>query len=327
MTFSLKPWWAGLLLLGLGGGCGEDPQPPLIGDSLVQNGSFESKLEGWWTASEGGSTASTSAEAADVGSYGLVLHKGSLGWGSIVGQETTPHSAGQTFQVRARLKGTAGGERVTFSYHGAGFEVTAETRWRTVQRLVLLPEANEFASAFISLTTNDATVHVDDVSFSPATVERGDADEEEGNLVRNGSFESELGLWEFWSNSEGEGVTSPDARHSGYAGLVLTRGPSEGGTSIKQPLPDPVEAGEEYRFEFHVKGARGGEQVLLCLQVNHEPWDGPCVQVKAYSDWEHISQTLKIDPAYDDERVGAMVSLLTEGSVSVDDVIVVRVKP
>jgi len=198
----LKPWALAVLALGLSQGCGGEPQAPLpVSPNLVQNGSFEGTLAPWWTGdnSEGGSAA-TSPDAADLGRSGLVLHKGKGGWGSMVGQETKGHKVMQTFQVKARLRGAQGGERVTFSFHDEGFEVIAEPDWRTINRLVLMPEANGKTSAMIAVTTDEATVHVDDVSFTRVEVERGDADTEEDNLLRNGSFESDLGLWTFWAD-------------------------------------------------------------------------------------------------------------------------------
>ncbi|HYI01225.1 carbohydrate binding domain-containing protein [Hyalangium sp.] len=329
MIFLLRQrWWLGILALALWQGCGE-PRPPITyGPNLVINSSFESGLDGWWKATDSmGGEASTGPEAADLGSAGLMLYKGTGGWGSMVGQETQGHVAMQTFQVQARLRGVVGGERVTFSFHGEGVEVVAEPRWRTVSRMVLMPELNGNASALISVTTDEATVHVDDVSFTWVEVERGDADQEEDNLVRNGSFESDLGLWSFWTDSpEGAAYTTPEERHSGYAGMVMTRGPEGSIASVKQSLLEPVSAREEYRIEARIRGASGGEQVNLCLQINHEPWSGPCVHVKATQDWQHLSADLPIDEALIEERVGALVSLGSEGTVFVDDVIVVRKK-
>jgi hypothetical protein len=324
-----KPWWFGVLALGLSQGCGE-PQPPRdVGPNLVLNSSFEGQLLPWWKATDSkGGTAETSPEAADIGSSGLVLHKGEGGWGSMVGQETQGHVAMQTFQINARLRGVKGGEHVTFSLHGEGFEVVAEPIWRTVSRMVMMPEINGNASALISVTTDNATVHVDDVSFTWVDVERGDADTHEDNLIRNGSFESDLGLWSFWADTPEESWarTSPEARSSGYLGLGLTRGPSGALSTVKQTLPDPLIQGEEYRIEARVRGANGGEQVNLCLQMNREPWDGPCAQVAATRDWQHISKTVRINETLHDERAGLLVSLSTEGTASVDDVIVVRTK-
>lgn len=325
MRFNL---WAfsgvGLLALSLGQGCGE-PQPPVIGPNLVSNGFFESGLDGWWhwTDSDEG-TASTSAEAADEGSSGLVLYKGTGGFNSMVGQPTDNHQAWQTYEVHARIKGAMGGEHVTFSLHGQGFEVVAENRWRTVSRLVLLPEPNDDVNARISVTTEDSTVYVDRVSFALAEVERGDADKEKGNLLHNGSFESELGMWTFWTDSpEGKASTTPDVRLSGYAGLVLTRGEEGNYSLLKQPLPDPVIVREQYRIEADVRGSRG-ELVNICLQLDHEPWDGPCASVTAALDWQHVSQTVTIDEALSDEVLSVVVSLGSQGTAYVDDVIVVR---
>ncbi|WP_224248461.1 carbohydrate binding domain-containing protein [Hyalangium gracile] len=328
MTLALrKHWWLGVLALGMGSGCRE-PQPPLIGPNLVVNGSFEAGLEGWWhTTNVKEGTASVSAEAADFGSAGLKLKKGTEGWGCMAGQETLAHRAGQTFQVNARLKGAAGGERVTFSFHGQGFEVVAENRWRTVSRMLLLPEANSNATALISVTTNEATVYVDEVSIAQAVVEKGDADEEEDNLLSNGSFESDLGMWNFWTNSpDGSASTSPDARHSGFLGMVLTRGAEGAISSVKQPLRDPVAEREEYRIEARIRGTQGGEMVNLCLQMNDEPWDGPCETVSATTEWQHVTKKIAIEEALFDERVGAVLSLGSEGTVMVDDVIVVRTR-
>ncbi|MDY7226842.1 carbohydrate binding domain-containing protein [Hyalangium rubrum] len=326
-----KPWWLGVLALGLHPGCGGS-DPPSIGPNLVQNGSFESGLSGWWNATDAKEgTASASGEAADFGTFGLVLYKGTGGWGSMVGQETTPHRAGQTFQVQARLKGTVGGERVTFSFHGQGFEVVAEPRWRTVKQLLLLPDSSENVTALVSVTSDNTTVHLDEVSFALAEVARGDADKEEDNLLGNGSFESGLGLWNFWTDASvkedaGTATTSPDAGRSGYAGLVLSKGPTGGGVSVKQPLPDPLAEREAYRVEADIRGTLGSEGVNLCLQINREPWSGPCIFVTATTDWQHVSETLSIDPELIDERVGLMVSLSSEGTAMVDDVIVKRTK-
>jgi hypothetical protein len=328
MTVDLrKPWRWGILALGMGLGCGE-PQAPILGPNLVRNGTFESGLEGWWQAA--GSTDSrafTSSDAADEGGSGLVLYNSTQSWGSMVGQDTAGHTAGQTFHIHARLKGAKGGERVSFNFHGQSAEVVAETRWRTVSRMVLMPEINGDAGARISVITEDATVYVDDVSFETAQVERGDADGEEDNLLRNGSFESDLGLWDFWTDSpEGTARTSPDARHSGYLGLVLTRGAEFSLTTMKQSLPDPLAEREEYRFEAHVRGADGGELVNVCLQLNREPWEGPCIEVQATQDWQHISKKVPVEGALIDERVGLLVSLGSEGIAYVDDVIVVRTR-
>jgi hypothetical protein len=327
----LKPWVLSVLALSLGPGCGSGGGPPVLGPNLLRNGSFESKFEdSWWAATDSkGGKATISAEAADLGAFGVELYKGTGGWGSMVGQETEPHQAGETYQMRVRLKGKVGGERVTLSFHGQGFEVDADTRWRTVSRLVLLPEDTENSTALISVTTDNATVYLDDVFCARAEVARGEADEEEDNLLRNGSFESDLGMWNFWTDAgaEGTATTSPDAGQSGYAGMVLSKGPSGSGVAVKQQLREPLGAGEEYRLEAHVKGAEGGEAVSLCVQINHEPWDGPCIQVTADDDWEHISEKVTFDPSLVDERVGVLVSLLSEGTVMVDDVILVRTRP
>jgi hypothetical protein len=331
-TALLKPWALSVLALSLGSGCGGGGAPPLIGPNLVRNGSFEeAKLEtSWWKATDSkDGTATISPAAADIGNMGLVLHKGTGGWGSMVGQETKPHQAGETYQVRARLRGVVGGERVTVSFHGQGFEVETEPQWRTVTRLLLLPEVSDNATALISVTSDESTVHVDDVSFARAEVARGDADEEEDNLLRNGSFESDLGMWNFWTDAgpEGTASTSPDARKSGYAGMVLSKGPSGMGVAVKQQLRDPLAEGEEYRLEAHVKGTEGGEAVVLCVQINHEPWDGPCTHVTASRGWTHVSEKLTFDPALTDERVGVLISLVSEGTALVDDVILVRTRP
>lgn len=328
MTLDLrKPWCLGILVLSMGQGCGE-PQAPIIGPNLVRNGSFESGLEGWWRA--GGSTESTasvSSEAADIGTSGLVLYNAMQSWGSMVGQDTLGHTAGQTFHVQARLKGLSGGERVNFNFHDQSFDVLAEKDWMTVSRMVLMPEISGDSAARISVMTEGATVYVDDVSFATAQVELGDADNEEDNLVRNGSFESDLGLWAFWSNApEGVARTSPDARQSGYAGLVLTRGAEDGVTTVKQTLPEPLAEREEYRIEARVRGADGGEKLNVCLQINHEPWDGPCAQVEATRDWQHVEKKVPVEGALIDERVGLLVSLASEGTAYVDDVIVVRTR-
>jgi hypothetical protein len=328
MTIDLrKPWGWGILALGMGLGCG-GPQAPILGPNLVRNGNFESLLEGWWKAAGSiDSKAFTSPEAADEGAAGLVLYNSPMSWGSMVGQDTLGHTAGQTFHIHARLRGAKGGERVSFNFHGQSVDVVAETRWRTVSRMVLMPEINGDAGARISVVTEDATVYVDDVSFEAAEVERGDADGEDDNLLRNGSFESDLGLWTFWTNSpEGTARTSPDARHSGYAGLVLTRGAEDGITTVKQSLPDPVAEREEYRIEAQVRGADGGERVNVCLQINEEPWDGPCAEVQATRDWQHISKKVPVEGALIDQRVGLLVSLGSEGTAYVDDVIVVRTR-
>ncbi len=328
MTFDLrKPWGWGILLLCTGLGCG-GPQAPVLGPNLVRNGSFESGLDGWWKAAgsaEG--RASVSPTAADVGASGLVLYNGSNSWGSMVGQDTRGHSAGQTFHINARLRGAAGGELVSFNFHGQAIDVIAETRWRTVSRMVLMPEVNGDTGARISVVTQGATVHVDDVAFTTAEVERGDADNEDDNLIRNGSFESDLGLWAFWTSSaEGTARTSPDVRRSGYAGLVLTRGAEDSLTTVKQPLPEPLAEREEYRIEANVRGADGGELVNVCLQINHEPWDGPCAQVEATRDWQHVEKKVPVEGALIDERVSVLVSLASEGTAYVDDVIVVRTR-
>jgi hypothetical protein len=327
MTFDLrKPWWLGILVLGMGQSCGSEPRAPVVGPNLVLNGSFESGLAPWWQA--GGSpesTASVSSEAADSGTSGLVLYNAMQSWGSMVGQDTQGHVAGQTFHIQARLKGVAGGERVNFNFHDQSFDVVAEKDWMTVSRMVFMPEINGDSAARISVMTEGATIHVDEVSFAAAEVERGDADTEEDNLLRNGSFESDLGLWAFWTNApEGVARTSPDARHSGYAGLVLSRGAEDGVTTVKQMLPEPLAEREEYRIEAQVRGADGGEQVELCLQINHEPWDGPCVKEKASRGWQSVWLKVPVEGALIDERVGALVSLSSEGTVYVDDVIVVR---
>jgi hypothetical protein len=329
MTFDLrKPWWVGILVLGLGQSCGE-PQAPIIGPNLVRNGTFESPLEGsWWKAA--GSEASrayVSPEAADAGAFGLVLYNAPESWGSMVGQDSGGHVAGQTFHIQARLRGAVGGERVSFNFHGQAVEVTAESRWRTVSRMVLMPEINGDSGARISVITQGATVYVDEVVFATAQVELGDADGNEDNLLRNGSFESDLGLWNFWTNSpEGSARTSPDARRSGYAGLVLTRGAEDSLTTVKQMLPEPVAEREEYRIEAHVRGADGGETVNVCLQINEEPWDGPCAQVTATRDWQKVSKKVPVEGALIDQRVGLLLSLASEGTAYVDDAVVVRTR-
>ncbi len=330
MSFTLrKPWWLSVLALGVWQGCGGETQAPVIGPNLVVNGSFESELNGWWTAKDSeASSAATSPDAADYGSAGLVLHKGPDGWYSMVGQSTKGHDAWQTLQVHARLKGAVGGEHVTFGYDDQSFEMVAEPRWRTVSRLVLMPERSDDSNARISITTNDATVYLDEVSFAMAQVARGDADTAKGNLLRNSSFESDLGLWEFFTNSpEGSASTSPDARHSGYAGMVLNRGPEGSITLVKQPLRDPVAEREEYHIDAYVRGAHGGEAVNLCLQIEHDPWSGPCTSVTTGVNWQHVSEKLPIDETMIDERVSVVISPASEGTVMVDDVILVRTKP
>jgi hypothetical protein len=328
-TALVKPWVLSVLALSLGPGCGGGGAPPVIGPNLVRNPSFEAGLAPWWTATETDGKALISAEAADHGNMGLKLSKGVLGWGAMVGQETETHQAGETYQIRVRIKGAVGGERVMVNFHGYDFQLEAEPRWKTVTRLLYMSEANGIGNSFLSLTTNEATVYVDDVSFAKAEVARGDADQEEDNLLRNGSFESDLGMWVSWTDAglgEGTAVTSPDGRQSGYAGLVLSKGPSGSAVAVKQELRDPLAAGEEYRLEAHVKGTQGGEAVLLCVQLNSPPWDGPCHRVNATTGWTHLSEKVTVNPALVDQRVGVLVSLASEGSVLVDDVILVRTR-
>ncbi|HEX8704066.1 MAG TPA: carbohydrate binding domain-containing protein [Myxococcaceae bacterium] len=332
-TALLKPWALSLLALSLGPGCGSSGGPPILGPNLIRNGSFEDgKLETtWWSDAKDttDSKAFVSPDAADLGRVGLVLHKGTgTGWGSMVGQETEPHQAGETYQIRARLKGAQGGERVTLSFHGQGFEVEAEPRWRTVTRLVYLSEVGGGASTIISVTSEQSTVHVDDVSAAKAEVTQGDADKEEDNLLRNGSFESDLGLWTFYTDSgpEGTAYTTPDAGKSGYAGLVMSKGTEGGIALLKQELRDPLAEGEEYRIEAQVKGTVGGEVVALCMQINHEPWSGDCAYVTATQEWTQASKVLKFGPELRDERMEALITLGNPSTVMVDDVILVRTR-
>jgi len=327
-TARLKPWVLGVLALSLGCGGGGAP-PTVVGPNLVRNPSFEAGLAPWWTATEEDGKASLSAEAADHGSMGVVLTKGTIGWGAIVGQATEPHQAGETYQARVRLKGAVGGERVIVRFHGQSFEVEAEPRWMTVTRLLYMHEASDDNVAMLSVITNGATVHVDDVSFAKAEVARGDADEEENNLLGNGSFESDLGMWNFWTDagSDGAATSSPEGRQSGYAGLVLSKGPSGSAVAVKQELRDPLAEREEYRLEAQVKGTQGGEAVVLCLQNRDAPWDGPCIQVTATTGWTHLSEKLTFDAALVNKRVGVLVSLASEGTVLVDDIIIVRTRP
>lgn len=324
-----KPWWLGLLALGLWQGCGE-PQAPLpMGPNLIINGSFEGSLNPWWADddSEGGSSDRSPA-AADIGSSGMELHKGTGGWGAMVGQETSGHSAMQTFQFKARIRGARGGELVNINFHGQGFNVTAEPVWRTVDRLVLIPDQGGGTTVMITAISDDSTVHVDDVSAYQVEVAQGDADTQGDNLIRNGSFESDLGLWKFWASTpeQSQAWTSPDARGSGYAGLVLTRGPAEGFTTLQQTLTDPVFQGEEYRVEARVRGEHGGEKVNLCVQMQDEPWDGACLYVNATTGWQHVSKTLRIEANMNDQRSVLLVSLSSEGKAYVDDTILVRTK-
>lgn len=322
-----KPWWLSIVALGLWQGCGEPQAPVVQGSNLIVNGSFEGKLDPWWTANDSvGGTGGTSPAAADIGSSGMMLHKGKGGWGYMVGQETSGHSAMQTFQFKARIRGALGGERVNVSFHGQSFDVIAEPVWRTVDRLVLMPDGGGGTTAMITATSDDSTIHVDDVSAFWVEVARGDADNEDGNLLRNASFESDLGLWTFWADvpEEGRAWTTPNGRSSGYAGLALTRGPSGALTTLKQMLQEPVFQGEKYRVEARVRGEHGGEQVNLCLQMKDEPWTGPCIQVTASTQWQHASETVSIEEDLNDKRVGVLVSLSTEGTAYVDDVIVVR---
>ncbi len=327
MASALWKPWVGLLALGGLLGCGESKSPPRIGDNLMNNSSFEEGLQGWWTSndSEGGA-ADTRPEAASTGSLGLVLSKGEGGWGSSAGQDTVPHHAGQTLHISVSLKGAVGGERVYIAYHSKGFWVEATPEWQTVSRLMQMPDDSGDAAAFITLNTDFATIYVDDVVFAPAEVALGVADKAPDNLLRNASFESELSFWDFWTDSpEGKASTSPEAGASGYAGLVLTKGAEGWASSVKYQLSEAVAAGERYRIELDAQGLRGGEQVEVCIQVNHEPWDGPCVSLKATTDWEHFSETVTIDEALDGEQVGFLVSLKSRGTVRIDDVILVRV--
>jgi hypothetical protein len=120
------------------------------------------------------------------------------------------------------------------------------------------------------------------------------------NLVSNGSFESGLNGWWSWTDSEeGTASTSAEAADEGSAGLVLTRGAEGNYSLLKQPLPEPVMVREQYRIEADVRGARG-EFVNICLQLDHEPWDGPCASVTAALDWQHVAQTVTIDEALSD---------------------------
>jgi hypothetical protein len=329
MSALRRPWLSGLLALGVWQGCGEAGSPPSIGANLMQNSSFEDGLQGWWTAtdSEGGMVTAT-PEAAHSGALGLALYKGKGGWGSSAGQDTAPHSAGQTLHVSASLKGAAGGERAYIGYHSQGFWVTLTPEWQRVSRLMLMPDASGDAAAFITNTTELSTIYVDDVIFAPATVAQGNADKRPDNLLRNGSFESELSLWDFWTDSPGgTASTSPAAGRSGYAGLVLTKGADGWAANVKQQLVRPLAAGERYRVELQLQGTRGGERVEVCLQVNYDPWHGPCLAVVASKDWRGFSGALSVDAVLHDEYVGALVSLRSQGAVRVDDVTLVRSEP
>jgi hypothetical protein len=320
-----KSWGPVLLVLSLCQGCGEDAHAPIIGPNLLRNGSFESELDGWWDAtnSEGGGVLVT-PEAADLGRAGLKLYKGTGGWGTMVGQETAGHGAWQTIQIQARVRGQLGGEQLSFSFHNQGFDVTAEDRWRTVSRLLLLPEASDSPTAMIAVTTDGAAAYVDEVSFAPAQVTQGEADKTSDNLVINGSFENDLSLWNVFP--AGTASPSPDAKHSGYSGVVLTRSAEGTFALVKQTLAAPVFEREQYRIEARVRGTSGGEAVNLCLQMNDEPWSGPCIHETASRDWKHLSKTVTIDAEIHDQRVGVVVSLSSEGSVQVDDVVVLRTR-
>jgi hypothetical protein len=73
-------------------------------------------------------------------------------------------------------------------------------------------------------------------------------------------------------------------------------------------------------------GAGLDELVNICLQLDHEPWDGPCASVTASRDWQHVSQTVTIDEALSDEVLSLVVSLGSAGTAYVDDVLVVRTR-
>lgn len=322
MTVLRKTWLTALLALGVWLGCGEEGVPPSIGANLLQNNSFEDGLQGWWTVtdSEGG-MVTTLPEAATSGALGLALYKGKGGWGASAGQGTPPHSVGQTIHISANLKGGAGGEVAYIGYHSQGFWVPLSDKWQNISRLMLMTDDAGDAVVFITNTTELSTIHVDDMIVAPVTVAQGDADKLPDNLLRNGSFESELSLWDFWTDSSGgTASTSREAGRSGYAGLVLTKGADGWATNVKQQLVKPLAEGEQYRVEFQLQGARGGETVEVCLQVNHDPWNGPCVAVVASKGWKGFSRTLSIDASLDGQRLGALVSLKSEGSVRVDDV-------
>jgi hypothetical protein len=329
MTALRKPWLTALLALGVWLGCGEEEFPPSVGANQLLNHSFEAGLEGWWTVtdSEGG-MVTTLPEAASSGALGLALYKGKGGWGASAGQGTPPPSMGQTVQLSANLRGGAGGEMAYIGYYSQGFWVTLSDKWQTVSRLMLITEDKGDDVVFITNITELSTIHVDDVIVAPVTVAQGDADKLPDNLLRNGSFESELSLWDFWTDSsKGTATTSRVAGRSGYAGLVLTKGADGWATNVKQQLVTPVAQGEQYRLEFQLQGARGGESVEVCLQVNHDPWNGPCVAVVASKGWKSFSQMLPIDASLNAQRLGALVSLKSEGSVRVDDVSLVRFGP
>jgi carbohydrate binding protein with CBM4/9 domain len=181
---------------------------------------------------------------------------------------------------------------------------------------------------FITNTTEFATIYVDDMVVAPVTVAQGDADKLPDNLLHNGSFESELSRWDFWTDSSsGTASTSKVAGRSGYAGLVLTKGADGWATNVKQQLLTPLAEGDQYRVELQLQGTRGGETVQVCLQVNHDPWNGPCVEVVASKGWKGFSQTLSIDASLDNQYLGALVSLKSEGGVRIDDVSLVRIVP
>jgi hypothetical protein len=108
--------------------------------------------------------------------------------------------------------------------------------------------------------------------------------------------------------------------------MVLNRGPEGAITVVKQPLRDPVAAREEYRIEAYVRGAQGGEKVSLCLQIEEDPWTGPCAYATASAGWQHVSEKLPIDETMDDQRVGVVVAPSSEGTVMVDDVVLVRTR-
>jgi hypothetical protein len=329
MTALRRPWLTALLALGVWLGCGEEGFPPSLGANQLQNNSFEAGLEGWWTVtdSEGG-MVTTLPEAATSGALGLALYKGKGGWGATAGQGTPLPSVGQTVQLSANLKGSAGGELAYIGYYSQGFWVTLSDKWQNVSRLMLITEEKGDDVVFITNTTEFSTIHVDDVIVAPVTVAQGDADKLPDNLLRNGSFESELSLWDVWTDSSGgTASTSRAAGRSGYAGLVLTKGADGWATNVKQQLVTPVAEGEQYLVELQLQGTHGGESVEVCLQVNHAPWNGPCVAVVASKGWKGFSQTLSIDASLDAQRLGALISLKSEGSVRVDDVSLVRLGP
>ena len=215
-------------------GSGDEPEAP---SNVVVNGDFETgDLTGWesWQQTE------VNEEASYNGNYGIHL-KGDGGWGGLLKQDFTGLEAGEIYVANMWIKTNGAGVNIQFKDSDkVDPEILKSNNFYTdpaeysdwvYASFYIIPKADTMYINICGAGTGSAEdVYIDDIELK-LYVEPGNEDED--NLVKNGSFENGTDNWDVKKPTCL--LDSTDA-HTGANSMLLEANDSQWGECVMQKV-------------------------------------------------------------------------------------------